>query len=450
MGEAKRRKLLGLMPAETRFPFSVERGLGPVWTEQLPPAELVAEVTRTIGEILGNTPGSWDSQSRTLALQHAEREYRSRAEIDAIAVPGLVRGVAVLVSNMKPDPARETVEKTLKYRRLSAGQHLYLDALESSTDAHTWTPRLPRLPRSQTRPHRGLDEPLPEGPTLGFTVWRDGRAELTGTEATTLDDLAPEAVEALQKEMTGWYGATPEEWDEVYREHLDYFGPPELTEEEVEAAVAPLARRGTLSLLADHHVLPPLSFIAFGVPGYHVGVNYGDETVSFDGETWVRMPSDEEGQEQGQRLSVTAWQDGRVEWDDADLQFTDEQARNLRALVRQYVGDTPEQWDDEGRRLLLDYHGGELTGEMDPDGEIADERLPVPVAVRLLMPTEQLAALLNAPEGESPEELSERLDNLDTQFSTSFEEDAYSLDGLRWHLVEDDAPEDLLSFVRIH
>ncbi len=76
MGEAKRRKLLGLMPAETRFPFSVKRGLGPIWTEQPPPAELVAEVTRTIGEILGNTPGSWDSQSRTLALQHAEHEYR--------------------------------------------------------------------------------------------------------------------------------------------------------------------------------------------------------------------------------------------------------------------------------------------------------------------------------------------------------------------------------------
>ena len=448
MGEAKRRKLLGLMPTETRFSFQVERGQGPIWTGQPPPAELVAEVAGILGEILGNTPGSWDSQYRKLALQHAEREYRSRTEIDAIAVPDAVRGVAVLVSNLKLDQSQESMEKVLKYHKLASGQYVYLDALETSIDTQTWMPRLQRLTRSQSQSHRGLDEPLPEGPTLGFTVWRDGRAELTGAGTTKLEDLAPEAVEALQNEMAGWYGKTPEKWDEVYREHLDYFGPAELTREEIEVAVAPLARRGMLSLLADHHVLPPFSFSAFGVPGYHVSVDHRDETVSFDGETWVPLPGDEDTQQ----LSVTAWQDGRVEWDDADadLQLTGEQAQQLRALVRQYVGDTPEQWAEEGRRLLFDYHGGELVGEMDPDGEIADERLPVPVAVRLLVPTGQLLALLSAPEGETTEELSERLDELEARFAAPFEEDAYSLDGLSWHQVEDDAPEALLSFVRSH
>lgn len=290
MGEAKRRKELGLMPVDTTIKFTVQRGEKPVFEGQADD-ETRELMRRHITYRLGDTAGAWDREYRRAYLLDARQEVVTREQLNKIAAPQYARGAVSLVTNKPEIPSEDALPVVGR-----DGEWLRLRDVEVSFDGQNWQPRRPYVDGLLLlmTGHRALQEDEGEPSEVFFEVTRDGNATFSGEYAAQLSEAAQAS---LREELSYWYGVTPEAWDEEYRDYISYFGDQELTEEQLASLPTPRARRGSVLLTEDHVVLPPFHLSSFLIPGYQVTINLDDETVTFDGQNWEALPGSKAGDE---------------------------------------------------------------------------------------------------------------------------------------------------------
>ncbi|WP_234009188.1 hypothetical protein [Deinococcus sp. NW-56] len=374
MGEAKRRKELGLMPVT--FPVEVRAVNGEVTLTGGPDDPAVRE--RLLEGLRSALPGgaTWERGYRQLHLMmdRGAGPVATPEDLAAIPVPPQRRLTGDLVLN-----ARSTPEDVLP---LGEGASLRVRTSETSHDGETWEP----LSLPDDGMEHLLRHPLARerGSLLGTLTaehWREGRIDL--------DAEPPEALlESLEEVVREWHG----EGDEWWARHLDL-----LETEGVEDA-PPRAFRVRLDL----HGLPLLPSPA-NQP--HAVVGGGEEALAvyltplaytLGGEDWLPYSDVEEGALESsnfgdlltqmldvQTVPVTVWADGRVEWPEGDV--PEEQAERVRGDLRSATGaGDPAAWAEWTRTLLAETFVDEAPG-LSERGD-----LPAVQGVRLDLPTDSL------------------------------------------------------------
>lgn len=376
MGEAKRRKELGLMP--TTFPVEVRAVNGEVTLAGGPDDPAGRE--RLLDGLRSALPGgtAWERGYRQLHLMmgRGAAPVATPEDFAAIPVPAHQRLTGDLVLN-----ARTVPEDALP---LGEGAHLRVRTSETSHDGERW--------ETLSLPDGGmehlLEHPLARerGPLLGTLTaehWREGRIDL---DAEPPEHLL-EPLEALIREWDG----EGEEWTERHLELLD--GGPD-------GDAAPQAIRTRLELRG-------LPLLPSSANQPHAAVGEGEDTLAvylsplaytLDGEDWLPydgVEADSSGSPSSdlsemltqmldvQTVPVTVWADGRVEW--AEGHVPEEHSERVRGDLRSATGaGDPAAWAEWTRTLLAETFADEA-----PDlPERGD--LPAVQGVRLDLPTDSL------------------------------------------------------------
>lgn len=377
MGEAKRRKELGLMP--TTFPVEVRATAGGEVTLTGGPDDPAVR-ERLLAGLRSALPGgrTWERGYRQLHLMmgRGEGPVATPEDFAAIPVPAQRRLTGDLVLG-----ARTTPQDALP---LGEGAHLRVRTSGTSHDGETWEP----LSLPEDGMERLLHHPLARerGPLLGTLTaehWREGRIDL--------DAEPPEALlEPLEDLVRAWNGEG-DEWLERHLELLD--GGPD-------GHAAPQAIRTRLEL-RGLPLLPSPANEPFAVVGE------GEEALAvyptalaytLDGEAWLSYGDAEAGSpEDGtpglgdlltqmldvQTVPVTVWADGRVEWVEGEV--PGEQAERVRSDLRSATGaGDPAAWAEWTRTLLAETFADEAPGLSER------QELPAVQGVRLDLPTDSL------------------------------------------------------------
>lgn len=373
MGEAKRRKELGLMP--TTYPVEVRAMNGEVTLTGGPDDPAVRE--RLLEGLRSALPGggAWERGYRQLHLMmgRGTEPVTTPEDFAAIPVPPQRRLTGDLVLN-----ARTVPEDALP---LGEGAHLRVRTSETSHDGERWeTLSLPGDGMEHLMRHPLARERGPLLARLTAEHWREGRIDLDA-------ELPEHLLEPLEDLVREWHG----EGSEWQARHLDLLG------EDAAEDAPPQARR----LRLDLHGLPLLPS-PLNQPEAVLG--NGEESLAIyltplaytlDGETW--LPYDEE-EGAGDRedlaelltqildmptVTVTVWADGRVEWAEGDVPPA--QAERVRGDLRAATGaGDPAAWAEWTRTLLAETFAGEA-----PDlAERGD--LPAVQGVRLDLPQDSL------------------------------------------------------------
>lgn len=407
MGEAKRRKQLGLMP--TVFPFEAELNSEAQATILRAPEDkaLRAALGRALEEsqLAG---AAWDSEYRT-ALLFSGRPMGTLytvQDVQRIPVPPLRRVAGEIVLGKRAEdldgPALDVPGGAA---RLKEQRH--------SFDGKKWE-SFPAV-RDGARVRRILEEHPAfhlEGEVVGqFSLeqWQEGRI-----------DVEPEppagVLEVLEGVAREWHGETPEQWAAY---HAELVGP---------EVPAPAMRRSHFEVRRPAPLQNPTRPILTIRGGYEIYPLVG-QTYSLDGETWLSYDDPDAGAQEDDFLqafsemlnmdtvTVTVYADGQVEWDE-DAEIPDEQADRLRENMQESTGaGNPEKWAEWSREMLRDTFNAE------PDAQTAD--IPVPLAVRLEVPLDAIA---------DPDPLSQ-----------TFIESEVTFDGQEWRdLYDEEMPPELL------
>ncbi|GGK20911.1 hypothetical protein GCM10008955_12950 [Deinococcus malanensis] len=412
MGEAKRRKQLGLMPEVHAFEAHMDAD-GAVTFTRVPQDAALRDLIEGALKVSQPYGAAWDSEYRTSYVMagRPDRFLETAEDVQAIPVPPLRRFSGDLVLG------KAATEGTGMSFPVEGGS-VRLREQRHSFDGQRWD----SFP-AHTDPRRAL-EYLLQHPALNlqgelvatFLVeqWAEGRIDVTPEPP---DDLL-EALEGVARE---WHGDTPELWSSTHHDLL----------EQDEDGPVPVARRLVLDLRRPAPLHSPLS-LAFATHGnveFHP--NTEKSTYSLDGELWHPYGDpDGEGQEDElhpelaqffdvETASVTVHADGHVEWEDGAI--PDEHAEHLRTDLRESTGagnqDSWAAWTSELLRSTFDH---ELTI---PE----DAALPVPLAVRLDIPLDALS---------DPDPLAQ-----------TFMESEITFDGTQWRdLYDEEIPEELRPF----
>ncbi|MFC4636878.1 hypothetical protein [Deinococcus hohokamensis] len=410
MGEAKRRKQLGLMPEVHAFEALMDQDGAVTFVRAPDDAALRSQVE---GGLRASQPygPAWDSEYRTgyVMAGRPDRFLETAEDVETIDVPPHRRftGDLVLGKPAQRDGMSFPVD----------GGHVRLRTQQHSFDAARWE----SFPASPD-PRRAL-EYLMQHPAVNLTGervatflaehWLEGRIDITPEPPEDLLD----ALETVTREF---HGETSEEWAETHRELLGE-----------DDAPLPVARRLVLDLRRPAPLHSPLS-VAFAV---HGNVEFHPDTArstyTLDGELWHPYGDPEaEGQADDldpdlaqffdvETATVTVHADGRVEWDENAI--PEQHAEHLRTDLREATGagqaDAWAAWTDELLRSTFD-HELEI-----PEGAA----LPVPQAVRLDIPLDAL---------DDPDPLAQ-----------TFMESEVTFDGQHWRdLYDEEVPEELQPF----
>lgn len=405
MGEAKRRKQLGLMP--TVYPFEAELKADASATLLRAPDDqaLRQALVRALEETQLSGP-SWDSEYRTAYVmtgrQHAI--LYTAQDVQGIPVPPLRRISGEIVLGKTPDDVEGPALPV-------PGGVVRLREQRHSFDGQRWE-TFPSV-RDPQKVRRILDEHPAfaiQGESVGqFRVeqWAEGRIDI--------DPDPPEgALDLLEVVAREWHGDTPEKWAQF---HAELVG---------EGAEPPAIRRTYFELRRPGPLHNPAGGLYTVRGGYEI-YPLVDPAYSPDGENWFRY-DDPEGEAQDDDLmqafaemlnmetvAVTVYADGRVEWDEGE-DISDEHAERVRADLRQSTGaGDPAKWAAWSRQMLIEtFNGEETEGEM-----------PVPQAVRLDLAKDAIA---------DPDPLSQ-----------TFIESEVTFDGETWRdLYDEEMPPELL------
>lgn len=410
MGEAKRRKALGLMP--TVHPFEAQ--LGPADEITLVRGPDDAGLTRTIVDALRATQSSgpaWASEYRTsLVLSGGHAGILTTPEdVEAVPVPDLRRITGELA--LGPQGASsEQVSIPVE------GGAIRLREQRHSFDGTRWeTLGAPRSPQQvmaalQNNPAFNLQgEPIGQ---FQAEHWQAGRIDIE-------PDPPAELLEALEDVVREWDGETEALWAELHRERM-----------EDRAAPVPLVRRSTFELRRPAPLQNPLG----GVFAIRAGVEFMPvmeaDAYSLDGETWASY-ADPDAEVDGGHLppelasifdletvGVTVHADGRVDFEE---DVPEEHRERIQAELRDATGaGNAAEWAEWTTQMLSETYGDELEV---PEGQ----SLPVPVAVRLDLPEDAL---------QDPDPLSQ-----------TFMESEVTFDGAQWRDLFDDVPPELAAFL---
>lgn len=411
MGEAKRRKQLGLMP--TVLPFEAQLHTdgtvsfvrGPDDARQRRLIEDALTLTQAFG-------AGWEGEYR--GVQVLSGGYRGNRlvtaeDVQAIPVPPLrrVTGELVLGKNAA-DVDGVALEVEGGAVRLRDQRH--------SLDGERWE-AFPTL-RDPQRIMRLLEDHPAfklQGELIGqFTAegWAQGRIDIT-------PDPPEDLLEALEDVTRLWHGATPEQWADIHRETLD----------DPQAEV-PQARRTTFELRRAAPLQSPLSEV-FAIRRDAEFFPTEHQTYTLDGETWHAYDNPGAVAEEGNLMPelaeffdmnmvpVTVYADGRVEWQEDDIPA--EHAERIREDLRESTGaGNAEAWAEWTTRMFTETFAEELDV---PEGT----KLPAPVAVRLDLPADALTD--------------------DSPLAQTFIESEVTFDGQQWRdLYDEEVPEELSAF----
>lgn len=390
MGEAKRRKQLGLMP--TVHPFEAE--VDAVGNVTLTRGPGDAGLRKQIIAALRETQPVGDAWARAyrrayIMAGQPDRPIRTREDLEAIPVPPRRRLTGELVFNLDPKTLRGNPLRTIQeYLPLEDGAFLHLRRQETSEDGQRWE-SLPDI----ENPFEGLQylmqHPLAHEKgalvaTYDATQWREGRIDFE-------PDPPEEQLEELERIVRDWHGETPEGWAEAHFEALD------LPEEEEDEAQVPTARRVRLEL-REPVPLGSVFNVAFTSLGeYDVHLPLDHRFYTLDGETWHAYEDPDTALEEGdgelgeflqemldvETVEVTVWSDGRVEWAEGDI--PGDQAERVRAdLLRATGAGNPDAWAAFTEEVLRDMFTPDTPALEDV------ETLPVPQAIRIDIPVDAL------------------------------------------------------------
>lgn len=288
MGEAKRRKQLGLMP--TVHPFEVrQQGAELVLISGPKDSALREKIMKGLQDALGERR-PWPSVYRREYVMAGmpEKLLRTAADVEAIRVPEHRRLVGELVENYDPNVNANDFSSTLtvinEYQALdeaaakgSRGMWLHYRN-EFSFDGKKWE----SFPR-QKDPFEGLQYLMqhPVTNVLGDLVTEYRHEHHRDGTQTFEPEPTAEHRDKLEELMRDWNGATPEKWDEIYYEGAD------LPAEEPEGGFpVPTAIR-TLIQLRQPAPMPGLGVIAVGSAGdLDIHIPYEERQLTFDGQTW--------------------------------------------------------------------------------------------------------------------------------------------------------------------
>ena len=431
MGEAKRRKQLGLMP--TVFPFRAELGRdgevrvlqGPEDAGQRALIEKALRDSQSFG-------AAWDAEYRTVSVlgSRGGERYTTREDVERIPVPALrqLDGELALGSAGQSQGAVIPVE----------GGSVRLREQRHSFEGENWQ-TLPPLRDPQVL-MRALQEHAAfniEGESLGqFQAdhWLEGRIDVT-PDVGELDENG-ETLEFFETLVKEFHGQNLEEWTEAHRAMLKAAQEDgDLTPEREQALAAaldevPMARRSFFEIRRSAPLQSPLMATAYfrDLEFYLLtGAAY-----TLDGDTWHPYEDPDTEIEGGglapelaeffdlNMMTVTVHSDGRVEWDE-DEELSEDDIRQLQTDLTESTGaGNPEAWAEWNRTMLQEVLGTELTV---PDGE----PLPVPVAIRLDIPRDVLGD--------------------DSPLAQTYMESEVTFDGETWRdLYSEEVPEELLPF----
>ncbi|GGL71422.1 hypothetical protein GCM10010840_06940 [Deinococcus aerolatus] len=410
MGEAKRRKALGLMP--TVHPFEAQLEASGEVTLVRGPDD--AGLTQTIVDALRATQSNgpaWASEYRTsLLLSGAYHATLATLEdVEAVPVPGLRRITGELAlgpQQMSSEQVSIPVD----------GGAIRLREQRHSFDGTRWetlgAPRSPQQVMSVLQSNAAFSL---QGESIGQFVaehWQAGRIDIE-------PDPPAEMLEALEEVVREWDGETEALWAELHRERM-----------EDRAAPVPLVRRSTFELRRPAPLQNPLG----GVFAIRSGVEFipmmEADAYSLDGETWASY-ADPDAEVDGTHLppelanifdmemvGVTVHADGRMEWGE---DVPEEHKERIQTELREATGaGNAEEWAEWTTQMLRETYGDELT-------VLEAQTLPVPVAVRLDLPEDALG---------DPDPLSQ-----------TFMESEVTFDGEQWRDLFDDVPPELAAFL---
>lgn len=383
MGEAKRRKQLGLMP--TVHPFEAELDAEGNVTLRSGPTE--AALRERIVTALRETQPSGDDWARAyrrayIMAGRPDRLIRTREDLEAIPVPPRRRLTGELVFNLDPKTLRGNPLRAVQdYLPLEDGAWLHLRRQETSEDGRRWE----SLPDTEN-PFEGfqylMQHPLAREQgalvaTYDATQWREGRIDFE-------PEPPEEQLEELERIVRLWHGETPEDWAQRHFEALD------LPEEEEDASLIPTARRVRLELREPVPLVSLINLAFTSLGGYDVHLPLEHRFYTLDGETWQAygQPDAEPEGEQSElgellqnmldveTVEVTVWADGRVEWQEGGI--PEEQAERVREDLRRLTGaGNPDVWAAFSEEVLRDM--------FTPDTPVLEEvaELPVLQAIRI-------------------------------------------------------------------
>lgn len=410
MGEAKRRKQLGLMP--TVYPFEAELNQEGAITLVRGPDDAALKKL-IVDELTGSqTSGAaWASEYRTALLLSGKygKTVATAEDVDAIPVAALRRISGELA--MGPVSAQEgqvTIPVEGGVIRLRGQQH--------SVDGTRWEtftpPRDPQQFMAILRNNPAFDL---TGELIGQLTaehWQAGRMDIE-------PDPPEELLEAVEAVVLEWHGETEKLWATLHRERM-----------EDPAAPSPQARRSTFELRLPAPLQNPLSGI-FAIRGgaEFIPVMEAD-AYTLDGETWhsyadpdaevdaSSLPAELANIFDMEMVGVTVYADGRVELGE---DVPEEHAERLQTELREVTGaGDADAWGDWTAQMLSETYGEELVDVLE------DQALPVPVAVRLDIPKDALG---------DPDPLSQ-----------TFMESEVTFDGQQWRDLFDDLPQELAAF----
>ncbi|MBB5233095.1 hypothetical protein [Deinococcus budaensis] len=394
MGEAKRRKQLGLMP--TVHPFEAEIALDGTVTLRRGPddAALRERLLTALRETQPQAEGWARAYRRAYVLAGLAREaLRTPGDLEAIPVPPLRRLAGELVLGFGARTLEDGSPGLTRDHALldgdGDGAALRVRTRQHSFDGERWQ----SLP-GQADPVAGLREllrhPLAQQPgrlvaSLRAEHWREGRIDF--------DPEPPEEMlEELEALVRGWHGGGPEGWEAA---HLGAFARAEADPPGEEGT--PTARRVTLELREETPLGSPFALAFLGGLEVHLDPDAGAYTL--DSETWQlyadpgAVHTEEDSSGLGELISsmldvdtvpVTVWADGRIEWTPGDV--PEEHADRLRGDLRGATGaGDPAAWAGWTRALLAETFADEAPWL----GGVGE--LPPVQAVRLDLPTDALA-----------------------------------------------------------
>ncbi|BBN95238.1 hypothetical protein DEIGR_101297 [Deinococcus grandis] len=403
MGEAKRRKQLGLMPTVHPFDAQLAADGTLTFTQAPDDAALRGKIEQALRLALPYG-AAWDSQFRTQLVLHGRVDGTLTTAEDVAALPVAPhRHVAgELTTGGQPHEGDIRVD----------GGHVRLRGVQHSFDGQRWE-TFPANADPGLALRRLLNHPAARltGETVAsLTVeqYREGRTDIDPEPPADL----LEAIEELARE---YHGETDAEWLDIHRELAPDAGDG-----------SPVAKRVVFDLTQPAPLQTPFSR-AFAVLGnIEIVPQEGSAAYTLDGEEWVSY-ADGETFEGGlpaeladifdlETVPVTVYADGRVEWDENEI--PEEHAERLRTELRDTTGaGTPDDWAKWTRQMLENVYAEEL---VIPDGA----ELPVPTAVRLDIPLDALT---------DPDPLAQ-----------TFMESEVTFDGQSWRdLYDEELPEEL-------
>lgn len=416
MGEAKRRKQLGLMPQIYPFEAQLSNAGPPVLLIGPEDQQLCSLIIESL-EVTYVTGAAWNSQYRTILLlaNQVATPVITKEDVDAIAVPRFrqIKGELVITSGELPTDVHCHIVKGgfIRYQRQ---QH--------SFDSQDWI-ELPPLELNNKLETMVNKHPAFElqGDAIGqyrIEHWQEGRMDIE-------PDPPEHLLEMLEDVGRHWHGRTAQDWATLHQEYADDTGL-ELPD------TAPKARRSYFELRQPAPLQHPMRLI-FDMRKDVEILPLEGAAFTLDGETWQCYDQNQEVQSDDilasgledfldvELIPVAVYADGRVEWNEDDI--PKEHAERVSTELKQLTSaGNPAAWRAWSLDMLSTYSGCQFVAS-------EGQNIPVPEAV-------VLGIDVNVLDDDSP-------------LAQTLMESEVLFEGDKWYdLYDDELPPELLPFAK--